>query len=83
MDDLSAPLGQNRPRRAAARWLGKLGLNRIPVTPMQAVAGALGLAVGAVALWAVAVDDPLGGEPMVVVAAKTGGSGAANVTDAA
>lgn len=78
MDDLSAPLGQNRPRRAAARWLGKLGLNRIPITPMQAVAGGLGLAVGAVVLWAVAVDDPLGGEPMVVVAAKTGGPGPAD-----
>jgi len=80
VDDLSAPLGQNRPRRAAARWLGKLGLHRIPVTPIQALAGGLGLAVGAVALWAVAVDDPLGGEPMVVVAAKTGGS---NVTESA
>jgi len=78
VDDLSAPLGQKRPQRAAARWLGKLGLNRIPVTPIQALAGGLGLAVGAVALWAVAVDDPLGGEPMVVVAAKTGGANAAD-----
>ena len=91
MDDLSAPLGQNRPRRAAARWLGKIGLNRIPVTPMQALAGGLALAVGAVAIWAVAVDDPLGGEPMVVVAAttdsartenaRTGDAGPANAAD--
>ena len=83
MDDLSAPLGQKRPQRAAARWLGKFGLNRIPLTPVQALAGGLGLAVGAVALWAVAVDDPLGGEPMVVVAAKTSGSGAADPAGAA
>jgi len=78
VDDLSAPLGQKRPQRAATRWLGKLGLNRIPVTPIQALAGGLGLAVGAVVLWSVAVDDPLGGEPMVVVAAKTGGANAAD-----
>src|ERR1043166_2139422 len=57
-DDLSAPLGQ-RPKKKR-RFV-------LPVTVPQLIAGALTLCLSTVAGWALLVDDPFGGEPMVVV----------------
>jgi uncharacterized protein len=59
-DDLSAPLGQstNRKRRFV-----------LPLAVPQAIAGALGLFLVVFVLWTISMDDPLGGEPMVIVAA--------------
>ena len=59
-DELSAPLGQNT--KAKKRSF------RLPIAVPRATAGALGLFVLVCAAWALVVDDPLGGEPMVVVA---------------
>jgi uncharacterized protein len=59
VDDLTAPLGQRRnPRRR---------LIRIPLS--YVIVGALGVFLGAFVLWAAIGDDPLGGEPVAVVAA--------------
>jgi len=58
-DDLSAPLGQNA--KTKRRF-------RLPITVSQAIAGVLALIVLTFAAWAVLVDDPLGGEPMAVIA---------------
>jgi len=69
-DELNAPLGQHKkPKR----------LPKLPLGGPQLVAGALGL-MGLVAVgWAALVNDPLGGEPVAVVAAKvSGGSAAGN-----
>ena len=55
-DDLSAPLGQDKPRRK--RRL------RLPFTAMQALAVLLGLFLVAFAGFAIFNKDPLGGEPM-------------------
>jgi uncharacterized protein len=57
-DDLSAPLGQ-RPKKKKRFAL--------PITVPQAVAGALAVCVSVVAGWTLFVDDPFGGEPMVIV----------------
>jgi polysaccharide deacetylase 2 family uncharacterized protein YibQ len=62
-DDLSAPLGQNR----AVKRLGAL-----PLIVRLGLAGMLGLAIAIFAGWAMLADDPLGGEPMVVVTANLG-----------
>jgi len=59
-DDLSTPLGQSpkkKPRFAFAAWIPR------------AIAAALGLCLLVFAGWAVFANDPLGGEPMVVVSA--------------
>ena len=60
-DELSAPLGQNmkKKRRRLA----------LPIRIPHIIAGALSLFLLTGAIWAVAVDDPLGGEPVAVVAA--------------
>ena len=58
-DDLSAPLGQNT--RTKRRF-------RLPIKPSQAIAGVLALVVLTFAGWALVVDDPLGGEPIAVIA---------------
>jgi polysaccharide deacetylase 2 family uncharacterized protein YibQ len=57
-DELSAPLGQRakKKRRFA-----------LPVSVSQLIAGALTLCLSTIAGWALFVDDPFGGEPMVVV----------------
>ncbi len=58
MDDLNAPLGQDRKKKRFA----------LPIAAPQLLAGALALC-GLVAVgWAMFADDPLGGEPMAVVA---------------
>jgi len=59
-DDLSAPLGQDKPRRK--RRL------RLPFTFMQALAVLLGLFLVAFAGYAIFNKDPLGGEPITRVA---------------
>jgi polysaccharide deacetylase 2 family uncharacterized protein YibQ len=59
-DDLSAPLGQDKPRRK--RRL------RLPFTAMQALAILLGLFLVAFAGFAIFNKDPLGGEPMTRLA---------------
>jgi uncharacterized protein len=59
-DDLNTPLGQDRKHRR--RKLSRL----MP----WAIAGALGLCLAAFVGWAAVVDDPLGGEPIVVVATE-------------
>ena len=59
-DDLNAPLGQDKRKR----------LLKLPVSAPQLLAGALGLSGIVVVAWAAFVNDPLGGEPVAVVAAK-------------
>lgn len=59
-DDLSAPLGQDKPRRK--RRL------RLPFTAMQALAVLLGLFLVTFAGFAIFNKDPLGGEPMTRIA---------------
>jgi polysaccharide deacetylase 2 family uncharacterized protein YibQ len=62
-DDLSKPLGQkpkHKKRFVVPLWL---------VT--RAIAGALGLCVAVLAGWILFVDEPYGGEPMVLISADT------------
>lgn len=61
-DDLSAPLGQDKPRRK-----GRL---RLPFTAMQLLAVMLGLFLVAFAGFAIFNKDPLGGEPMARIAIR-------------
>lgn len=61
-DDLSAPLGQDKPRRK--RRL------RLPFTAMQALAILLGLFLVTFAGFAIFNKDPLGGEPMTRLAIR-------------
>ncbi len=60
-DDLNTPLGQDRRQRRL-----KLPRGLVP----WAIAGALGLCLAGFVGWAAVVDDPLGGEPIVVVATE-------------
>jgi polysaccharide deacetylase 2 family uncharacterized protein YibQ len=57
-DDLNAPLGQTKRKT----------LPKLPVTGPQMVAGVLALSGLVVVGWAAFVNDPLGGEPVAVVA---------------
>src|SRR5690349_21143862 len=59
-DELSAPLGQE----PKAKWLIKL-----PFRWTHGVAGLLGFCLIVFAGWAVFANDPLGGEPIVIVSA--------------
>jgi uncharacterized protein len=68
-DDLNAPLGQTTK---------KSRLPKLPLAAPQLLAGALGLVGVVVLAWAAFVNDPLGGEPLVVVATKSAGGGAAD-----
>ena len=61
-DDLSAPLGQDKPRRK--RRL------RLPFTAMQLLAVLLGLFLVTFAGFAIFNKDPLGGEPMTRIAIR-------------
>lgn len=63
-DDLNAPLGQDKPKR----------LPKLPVSAPQLLASVLGLSGLVVVAWAALVHDPLGGEPVAVVATKMEGS---------
>jgi uncharacterized protein len=64
-DDLTTPLGQNVTKK---RTLA------LPIAAPQAIVGALGLFLGLVVLWTVVADDPLGGEPIVVVSTDLRGA---------
>jgi len=68
-DDLSAPLGQGRKRKRS----------KFPVPLPLVVAGVLGFCVAVFLVWAAVVDDPSGGEPMVVL--STEGPAAAKKPD--
>ncbi len=57
-DDLNRPLGQNAP---AGRRRG------IPTPLLQAVAGALALVLALFAYSALFIDNPLGGEPIIIM----------------
>jgi uncharacterized protein len=57
-DDLNAPLGQDK----------RKGRLKLPALTPQIVAGTLGLFGIVVVVWAIFVNDPLGGEPTAVVA---------------
>jgi len=63
-DNLNTPLGQDKGQdKGKTRW-------KVPAALPQIVAGGLGLFALAVGAWAVFGNDPLGGEPLAVVAAK-------------
>ncbi|MDO9412509.1 MAG: divergent polysaccharide deacetylase family protein [Pseudolabrys sp.] len=66
-DDLNAPLGQTKKQSR---------LPKLPVAAPQVLAGVLGAAGLVVVLWAAFVNDPLGGEPLAVVATKSAGPAA-------
>jgi len=66
-DDLNAPLGQDKRKR----------LPKLPIAAPQLLAGMLGLFGLLVMSWALFVNDPLGGEPVAVVAAKPPAAGQA------
>ena len=57
-DDLSAPLGQHPKKKKRFR---------LPVAPSKLIAGALALCLAGFAGWTLFVNDPFGGEPMVVL----------------
>ncbi|HXX08285.1 MAG TPA: divergent polysaccharide deacetylase family protein [Pseudolabrys sp.] len=59
-NDLNAPLGQDKRKRPS----------KLPASAPQLLAGALGLSGLIVVAWAAFVNDPLGGEPIAVVATK-------------
>jgi hypothetical protein len=67
-DDLNAPLGQDKRKKLP-----------IPTGAPQILAGVLGLFGIAVVVWAIFVNDPLGGEPTAVVSTTS----VAKKTDAA
>ena len=72
-DDLNAPLGQDKDKPASKP------LGRAP----QALAGLLGLLGIAVVGWALFVNDPLGGEPVVTVATVADPAAPVKADDAA
>jgi polysaccharide deacetylase 2 family uncharacterized protein YibQ len=74
-DDLSAPLGQETPRRK--RRL------RLPFTLMQALAVLLGLFLAGFAGYAIFNKDPLGGEPIARIAIHDPKVGESKPADAA
>ena len=63
-DDLNTPLGQNGGKKQ----------RRLPVSVPQALAGVLALFGLVVVGWAMFANDPLGGEPMAIVATKPAGA---------
>jgi polysaccharide deacetylase 2 family uncharacterized protein YibQ len=65
-DDLDAPLGQTK----------RKSLPKLPVSAPQLLAGVLALFGFAVVGWAIFADDPLGGEPVAVVATRPADAGA-------
>lgn len=74
LDELNAPLGQDKPGPDQKK---KLGLPKLPVSGPQILAGLMGLFGIVVISWALFVNDPLGGEPTAVVSAKAPGEMAA------
>lgn len=74
LDELNAPLGQDKPGLDQKK---KRGLPKLPVSGPQILAGVMGLFGIVVISWALFVSDPLGGEPTAVVSAKPPGEMAA------
>jgi hypothetical protein len=70
-DDLNAPLGQNQRKK----------LRKFPIAGPQLLAGLLGLCGIVVAGWAAFVNDPLGGEPVAIVATRAPAAQASQPTD--
>src|ERR1700674_4896599 len=56
-DDLNAPLGQQLRKRRLS----------IPITTSQVMAAVLTVSPGVLVVWVVVVNNPFGGEPIVVV----------------
>lgn len=56
-DDLSTPLGQQQVKRR----------RKFPVALPKVIAGALAMFLGVFVVWALVIDDPFGGEPMIAV----------------
>ena len=68
-DDLTAPLGAQGDAR-----------RQIPIPVIPIIGAAVGVVLVVAALWVLVVDDPLGGEPVAIVALdrpETGATGAA------
>ncbi|MBS0247499.1 MAG: divergent polysaccharide deacetylase family protein [Proteobacteria bacterium] len=65
-DDFNTPLGQTKP---------KSRLPKLPVATPQILAGLLALSGLVVVVWAMIGNNPLGGEPMAVVATRPSGTG--------
>jgi len=72
-DDLSAPLGQEPPKRP----------RQLPVKMPHVIATALAIFLGVFVLWALVGDDPFGGEPMVAVPINLHAATAAKKPDVA
>ncbi len=72
-DDLTAPLGQNKPSKR--RFALSIGIPHL-------LAGVLGLPIVVFMVWTVMKDDPYGGEPIVIVTANQR-AGAATPNDPA
>ncbi len=72
-DDLSAPLGRDRKEKSS-----RLSSSLLPV----GIAGFLGLCLTVFVVWAAVVDDPSGGEPMVVMSTGTRAPSAKKPEDA-
>jgi polysaccharide deacetylase 2 family uncharacterized protein YibQ len=70
-DDLNAPLGQQLRKRRLS----------IPITTSQVMAAVLTLFLGVFVVWAVVVNNPFGGEPIVVVPINLHPSLAAKTAD--
>ena len=65
-DDLSKPLGRKKPKRKA--------LVIPPWIVTRTIAGVLGVCVAVLVGWILFVDEPYGGEPMMIVGADTRGA---------
>ena len=70
-DDLNAPLGLGKGKR----------LSKLPASPQQILASALGVSGLVVVGWATFVHDPLGGQPVAVVGAMPGDAVAIRIKD--
>jgi uncharacterized protein len=81
-DDLNAPLGQDIGRRQSDQSKTSKWAAALPTLGLQVLAGALACFAVVFVGWALFADGPLGGEPMVVVAAdvRTDAAGTATKT---
>jgi uncharacterized protein len=73
-DDLTAPLGQGRPEKPRLV---------VPPVVVRTIAAVLGACVAIFVLWVVFADDPLGGEPSVVVSADVAAAAPPKASEAA